>query len=642
MSRDKPSRSFFRLSYFVNKMSATGFLMAFGAGFFHLSLMFIDLFRGTHNPYMNIWLYLVLPPVVFVGFALAFLGASRQRRRLLNAGAGEVKKIDTEGVRKTFFAATVIVAILLVPFIAVTSYEGYSYTDSVEFCGKVCHQVMSPAYTAYQKSPHARVACSACHIGEGASWFVRSKLSGTRQVFATMFDTYHRPIGTPLVDLRPARETCERCHWPDKAHGDRVVELPHFASNENNTNRPLTMVLHTGGGDSDIRPLTGIHWHVSKAHEIEYVASDTQRQVIPWIKMTTEEGVRIFRSDGLPHDSSPPEGERRTMDCIDCHNRPSHKYRPPDAILNHLFAEGLLDRSLPYFKREAARLMAAHHEDTPSAAIDIAEGLHGFYEEKYPHIATERRNDIEAGIDVVVEAFENNLFPEMKTDWRVHPDHIGHKYWPGCFRCHNDEQRDAGGKVIGKDCKTCHDFMEHQEVKGVVALVHGDYNHPFPLEGAHASLDCHLCHTGGPTPPATCDGCHFEIRDFIAGVRPILDGVKGTPDSMLGSVECVDCHDEPRPIAEEEIVPLCVFCHEEEYTPTAENLLRDLEVAARRAADALRTKGRSSPRTAAMEEALELVERLRPVHNADYAFAVYRALSGDGANQGESKKATDE
>ena len=99
---------------------------------------------------------------------------------------------------------------------AVGSYKAYEFTDSVNFCGQLCHTVMYPEFTAYQASPHARVACVDCHVGSGASWYVKSKLSGARQVYYTAMGTYPRPIPTPVANLRPAPQTCEQCHWPKK------------------------------------------------------------------------------------------------------------------------------------------------------------------------------------------------------------------------------------------------------------------------------------------------------------------------------------------------------------------------------------------------------------------------------------------
>jgi len=625
---------FLRHTHFNNPLSIAGIAAAVLAGMFHISLFLMDILGRIHNPYLNIWLHMVLPPIVVVGFFLALYGAWR-RKRLIASGKWKGQPAGRSFQTRSVLIGSAVVIVLLVPFVAVTSYEGYHFTDSVEFCGRLCHEPMKPSYTAYQYSPHARVDCASCHIGEGASWFVRSKLSGTRQVFATIFDTYHRPFKTPLENLRPARETCERCHWPDKFFGDRVVERPHRASDENNTSRPLTMVLHTGGGDVEMGPVSGIHWHVSSHQKTEYVSVDGRKKVIPWVKVTTEAGARVYRSDGLPADAPPPEGEHRVMDCIDCHNMPSHRYRTPDEILNRLFAVGKLDPTFPFLKREAARLMAAPHKDTASAREAIAGGLRSFYAGEYPEIEKTRGQELEGAIDAVIQAFERNIFPEMRTDWRAHPDFIGHKYTAGCDRCHDGRHAASDGSVIVKDCAACHDFLERREVEGEAALVRGKYSHPYPLEKAHADLACHACHDGGPTPPPTCTGCHSDISGFIAGALPILPGVTGKPDAMADDLECSDCHDGPRSFGADEIVPMCVDCHDEEYGPVTEKLLADLAASARKARAAAESAGNGPGATGGSStdaralEALDLLERIRPLHNAEYALEVYRKMSGE-------------
>ena len=105
---------------------------------------------------------------------------------------------------------------------AFVGYNAFLFTESVTFCGRICHTVMEPEYTAYLNSPHARVRCVDCHVGAGAEWYVKSKLSGVHQVYAVTFHTYETPIPTPVKNLRPARETCEECHWPQKFFGAQL------------------------------------------------------------------------------------------------------------------------------------------------------------------------------------------------------------------------------------------------------------------------------------------------------------------------------------------------------------------------------------------------------------------------------------
>jgi hypothetical protein len=610
--------------YFRNTQSFIGLLIAVVSGVFHLSLLFLDLSRGLHNPYLNIWFHIVLPPFVVIGLSLAIHGAWKTRRRIRKTGLS-LPKPGRGYYRRIMLVGAFIVA-MLVPFLGFTTYTGYKYTDSVEFCGQACHVPMKPMFTAYQYSAHARVACSSCHIGEGASWFVRSKLSGTQQVFATAFDTFPRPIHTPIKNLRPARETCERCHWPEKAFGKRVVERPHYASDEHNTYRPLRMILNTGGGDPKMGPIQGIHWHYLETHKTEYVALDEERLEIPWVRVTLDEEIRVYRSDGLPADAPPPQGEIRVMDCLDCHNRPSHKYRTPDEILNPLFALDQLDASIPYLKREAARLMEQPYPDTQTAGTAIEQGLLAFYGENYPEIARDRGEELRSMSASIFQAYQRNIFPEMKTDWRSTPDHIGHKYSPGCYRCHDDRHVSDDGSVIKRECESCHEFLESKAFEGSQALVRGEYHHPYALEGAHKNVDCSACHDGGPTPPPTCNGCHSEIRDFMAGRTATFPGVTGDPHPHFDELECIDCHEEPQSIPDDEILPLCMDCHdEEEHTEAVKTRLAEFE--------ALRGKAESASGTPS--EAIDKLEKVRPIHNMQYAIKILRNLEGGKNTESE-------
>ena len=155
---------------------------------------------------------------------------------------------------------------------ALGSYQTYEYTESVQFCGQACHTVMKPEMTAYLHGPHARVACAQCHIGPGATWYVRSKLSGTYQVYATLFNKYPRPIPTPVKNLRPAQETCNQCHWPKEFVGDLDRTYHYFLGDKTNTPYSVRLILKVGGGDPTHGPVGGIHWHMSIADKVEYIA----------------------------------------------------------------------------------------------------------------------------------------------------------------------------------------------------------------------------------------------------------------------------------------------------------------------------------------------------------------------------------
>ena len=240
---------------------------------------------------------------------------------------------------------------------AAGSYKAYEFTESGSFCGQLCHTVMSPEYTAYQLSPHARVACAECHVGAGATWFVKSKLSGSRQVFAAVFNTFPRPIPTPVHNLRPAQETCEQCHWPKKFYGGQLKVFTHYANDEKNTMRQVRMMIKTGGGDPATGAPEGIHWHMNIGNKIDYVAADEKRQVIPYIHVEDLQGrvTEYYAKDSTPQQRSdrqgatPPHGLRRLP-------QPSHA---------HLRSAGSVGRSVACW-RAASTLPCPSSSRKPS------------------------------------------------------------------------------------------------------------------------------------------------------------------------------------------------------------------------------------------------------------------------------------
>ncbi len=297
---------------------------------------------------------------------------------------------------------------------------------------------MKPELVTYLHSPHARVACAECHIGKGAKWYVRSKLSGTYQVYATLADKFPRPIPPNIKNLRPAQETCEECHWPSKFVGSLERTYWYFLGDETNTPFTVQMLLNVGGGDPTHGPVGGIHWHMNVGNRIEYVATDDRRQKIPWVRMTDlEQGVVTeFRSPNFTNQVDPAEVRR--MDCMDCHNRPAHRYQTADGAVNLAIALTNLDRSLPYVKTNAVYALTRPYTNETQAL----QGIATFLSVRYP-------NDprLHGAIQVIQQIYKDNFFPEMQADWRTYPDNIGHKDWPGCFRCHDGRHQTADGNA---------------------------------------------------------------------------------------------------------------------------------------------------------------------------------------------------
>jgi len=396
----------------------------------------------------------------------------------------------------------VITVVAFTTFVAISlfgSYQAYHYTDSDAFCGTMCHEIMHPEYTAYKLSPHARVGCVNCHIGSGATWYVKSKLSGAYQVYATIANKYPKPVPTPVENLRPAQETCEQCHWPEKFWGAQLKVFNHFGYDEKNTPRETRMLIKTGGGSVSSGMVAGIHWHMNIANEVTYVATDEHRQVIPWVRIrnrNTGQSTEYKVADAkLTAAQMAPENQRR-MDCVDCHNRPTHIYTPPDKSVDAALLSGRIDRTLPFIKQQAVTALTKDYPSTGQAMQTIAADLRAYYTKTYPDLAKTHAKAIDQAIATSQEIFRSTRFPEMKVDWRTHPNNIGHFYFQGCFRCHDDNHVSADGKKISKDCTICHTVIGQSESEVVmVQAPNTGFQHPVDL-GDLRAVSCSDCHTG--------------------------------------------------------------------------------------------------------------------------------------------------
>jgi hypothetical protein len=455
-------------NYANNPVTLLGIVLTTVSAISIIIFMISELAGELRNPYIGIFAYMVLPAVFVLGLILMPVGMWRRRAKLIAAGVSRAERaryprldFNDPQLRRTGAVILLLTGINAVIFGA-SSYLAVEHMETVEFCGTACH-LMEPEYTAYQASPHSRVACVECHIGPGASWFVRSKLDGVRQVWKTALDTYERPIGTPIEDLRPARETCEACHWPAKHHGDKVKLFARFGTDEGNTPSYNAMILKTGGGRLDLGRAGGIHWwHIYSDNRIRYVSETEERERMLWVELTTPDGeARIYTRDGeeLPSPEA-LEARARTMDCIDCHNRPTHLFEVPSNALDEELTARPELVELPFYKREA---LAAIEEEYPShdAGVEaVREAVLAFYRSSHPEVWRSRQSVVETGAEVAAGVYGRSVFPEMSTNWETHPNHIGHEQSPGCWRCHDEELATADGEhVISIDCEQCHVFL---------------------------------------------------------------------------------------------------------------------------------------------------------------------------------------
>jgi hypothetical protein len=313
---------------------------------------------------------------------------------------------------------------------------------------------MEPEWAGYQDGSHARVVCVQCHIGPGAPWFVMSILSGLRQVYAVTFNTHSRPIPSPVHDLRPARDTCEQCHWPEKFHGDKVRVIREYGDDEANTESATTLRMHIGGIAPGVGVASGIHWHVSEANRIEYIATDDKRQVIPWVRLTDGRGKDIvYRAEGVT-DEQLAQGERRTLDCVDCHNRPAHTFAwSAERAVDDAITAGAIDRTLPFARRQTVAAIKAPYASKDEALRGIADALTSYYRAN-PAGATPEA--VAKAVDAARRLYLRNVFPTMNVGWGTYVNNIGHQVFPGCFRCHDDQHTSKDGKSIPQDCSLCH------------------------------------------------------------------------------------------------------------------------------------------------------------------------------------------
>ena len=480
-------------------MSFLGIILAICSFIAVLALFVIDFIRGFTSPYTAVITYVLIPGGLITGLLLVVVGAWRERRcRHIAAKRCPplLPRIDLSisSHRNTFIAVLVIsFSFLLFSFLG--TYRLYHFTESVHFCGLLCHSVMKPEYTLYKRSPHARVPCTECHVGPGASFFVKSKISGAYQIYATIAEKYPRPIPTPIKNLRPARETCEECHWPQKFSGSVERIRTHFLTTENNEPWTIRLLLKVGGGDPARVPLGGIHWHMSPETRVEYISTKDDRQEIPWVKVIYPDGrVTLYQSRGKELKTDTISKARpRLMDCIDCHNRPTHIYSTPNKAMDDALLFARIDLSIPFIKKngvqalvESGEISKTESEGSENVKKKLMTDYSGYSD----------KNKILIAISEIQRIFRENFFPEMKASWQCYPDNIGHSIWPGCMRCHDGQHVSSDGKKISHDCNTCHLIIS--QGFGVETKSISPEGLRFDHPGGEISLEfaCSDCHKG--------------------------------------------------------------------------------------------------------------------------------------------------
>lgn len=486
----KESNAPVRARFYRNWVALAGAIIAAGSVFAFLLLFAIDLFAHNGNPYMGILAYVVAPGFLFLGLFLVFGGLWLQRRHALKSAPGSVSPlvIDLSKVRdRKALIGFIIGGLVFFLLTAIGSNRTYHYTESVQFCGQACHTPMKPEFTTYLNSPHARVECTACHVGEGAEWYIKSKINGVHQLYGVLTGDYHRPIKTPLKNLRPAQDTCEQCHWPQKFVGNLERTYTHFLADETNTPFTVRMLLKVGGGDPNHGPVGGIHWHMSLANKVEYITTDERRQVIPWVRFTDDKGtVTEYRTADFKDD--PAKHTIRKVDCMDCHNRPAHHFRSPNDAVDLAMANGRIDPALPWVKSNVVALLVGSYPTEDAALTNISASLRAQYAGS---------GKVDGLVAATQEIFRHNFFPEMKADWRAYPNNISHKDWAGCFRCHDGKHKTADNKrtLKASDCNSCHTILAQGSGADLDKLSSKGHTF-FHIDAPNEDFTCNSCHTG--------------------------------------------------------------------------------------------------------------------------------------------------
>jgi hypothetical protein len=489
-----------------NWITLMGVMLALISLFMIVFAFTVSMFWKEGHAYFGLVTYILLPAVMLLGLLMVPVGMLLQMRMDRKVGVREptaLPRVDLNDPRhRNAFFIFVIGTTFLLFVSAVGSYEAFHFTESNTFCGKMCHEVMHPEDIAYENSPHAKVACVSCHVGPGADWYVRSKLSGAYQVYAILFNKYPKPITTPIRNLRPAREVCEQCHWPQKFYAHKLRLESYYLADEKNTQWDLALIMKIGSPRAAHGLEEGIHWHINPNVKIEYIASDETREHLPWVRYTnlkTGEVVVYNDEDDTLDEEEIQTREIRVMDCIDCHTRPSHNYRAPTVFVNQAMTAGEIPAELPEIKSLAMEICGNDFTSTDSALNTIEKEIREFYEDNYPEIYEEQQVLVEKAISGLQDTFSKNIFPEMKVKWSAYPDHIGHMNYDGCFRCHNDRHTSEGGEVISKDCNLCH-YISAQGPKGNTEVSPVgeflEFKHPEDIDEEWKESLCTDCHEG--------------------------------------------------------------------------------------------------------------------------------------------------
>lgn len=484
-------------------------------------------------------------------------------------------------------AALAAIGFLLLFFVGST--ELLHWTESAGFCS-MCH-VMAPEFTAYENSAHARAECGTCHIGPGAVAAIQAKFANARYLWVYPTNRYERPIPSPIHSLRPVEVVCEQCHWPQKIYADRVVVKNEYGTDAANSLTQVALNVRTGGGSSASGFGRGIHWHIE--NPVYYIATDEKRQEIPWVSAEYNGVVTEYVSvDSNLTPDALAQYEKRKLDCVDCHNRASHNFRRPAEVVDEALTNGTLP-NLPNIKEQAVKVLETQYATEAEAATAIA-AVADYYKNEQSAVYAQREAEVTTAVGVLQDIFNRTQFPFMNVTWQSHPNNIGHKDFPGCFRCHDGKHLSGDNQVIRLECNVCHTIPEVagpgqvlQPVASVKPANEPDSHRSTTWLAEHRfqfNATCATCHTvdnaGGSDNSSFCSNaaCHAtewqyaglnapKIRELS---QPVKSPSTGAPDPIPHPInqttDCKICHavDKVRPFPATHVNftnDICSGCH---------------------------------------------------------------------------------
>lgn len=446
----------------VNKINKTGIILTTSAFFTFIFLEISRTMGFVSNAYVGLVTYLFLPMLFITGLLLIPFGwwlYKRKTKKTTKEIVAEKFQLDDHYVQHQttyLFKTLSVLTIVNIVFLTFASYRTFKFMDQAYFCGNACHDVMGPEWATYVESPHSNVKCIDCHVGESFEAVVSSKMNGVWQMISTTFNLYERPIPAPVTTLRPARETCEKCHWPDKFYGTRLKTIPAYSDNETNDLTYTTLNLKIDSGTK--RNKAGIHWHISKDTKVEYLAADEKRNEMIWVKVTYPNGksVKYVNAD---LENKITKNEVKTMDCVDCHNRATHVYEDASHALNKKLYFSEISNTLPYIKKIALENIEKNYPSHSIASAEIKKSINKYYKDNYPDIYKSRKHDIDHSIESIIAVYKRNIHPNMNVTWGTYTNHLGHQDDNGCLRCHNSNLVSKEGLTINEDCTLCHSIL---------------------------------------------------------------------------------------------------------------------------------------------------------------------------------------